>query len=92
MKYGDYGFDRDCGLGDEAVDSIIANVMASARALFPQQTAEAEAWITARLTSYGIDYAKYRAQQLYGNINEWLANPFVLLGIGLLGGYLISKR
>jgi hypothetical protein len=86
MKY------SNCNLGDADVDTIIANVMASARALFPQQTAEAEAWIASRLTSYGIDYAKYRAQQLYGGVNEWLSNPVVLLGVGLLGGYLLFRK
>jgi hypothetical protein len=83
---------QDYGLGDEQIDSIIRSVVESARSLFPQQTAEAEAWITARLANYGVDYAKYRAQQLYSSASEWLSNPVILIGLGLLGGYLVFKK
>ena len=79
-------------LGDEAIDTIIQNIIMSARSLFPEQTSEFEAWVTARMAAYGIDYAKYRAQQLYGTATDWLSNPVVLLGVGLLGGYLMFKR
>ena len=79
-------------LGDEAVDTIIKNIMTAARSLFPEQTSEFEAWVTARLAAYGIDYAKYRAQQLYGTATDWFSSPVILLGLGLLGGYLVFKR
>ncbi len=83
----------NAGLGaDSEVDKIIANVMASARALFPVQTSEAEAWIAARLASYGVDYARYKAQQYYGTASEFLSNPIILLGLGLFAGWVIFKR
>jgi hypothetical protein len=83
---------NSAGLGDEGIDQIIQNVINSARSLYPVQTAEAEAWIAARLANYGIDYARYRAQQMYGTATEWLSNPFILIGLGILGGYILSKR
>lgn len=80
------------GLGADDIDTIIQNVLASARSLYPVQTAEAEAWVTARLANYGIDYAKYRAQQLYGTASEWLSNPLIMLGLGLGIGYFVFRR
>ena len=82
----------NAGLGDEAIDRIIKNVIESARSIFPAQTAEAEAWIAARLANYGVDYAKYRAQQAYGTASEWLSNPLILIAIGLGAGYLFFRR
>lgn len=78
--------------GDENVDAVLRELMNTARSIWPEQTAEAEAWIAARAASYGIDYAKYKAGQAYQAASEWVSNPLILLGLGLLGGYLIFKR
>lgn len=95
------GFDVPCackgasGLGameESQIDALIANTVALARDIFPNQTQAAEEWISRRLMAYGIDYAKNRAGQFYGSVSEVLTNPFVVLGIGLFAGYLIFKR
>jgi len=82
------------GLGADTsqVDAIVLSVVEAARALFPEKTAEAEAYIQQRLFNYGVDYAKYKARQTYGTATELLSSPMVLLGLGLLGGYFMFKR
>jgi len=95
-RYFDQSCDCASGTGlaaeENTTDQIIRELTSSARALFPAQTAEAEAWIAKRAVNYGIDYAKYQAQQGYSTINEWLSNPIILLALGLGAGWLVFRR
>lgn len=79
-------------LGDDNVDALIQETLSIARAMFPEQTAKAEAWAMQRLTAYGINYAQYKAQQGYGALTDLFNNPWIVLGGGLLLGYLAFKR
>ncbi len=88
-----YGFDIHCDdLGEDQVDVIIQNVLSMARSLWPEKTAEAEAWVTQRLFNYGIDYSKYKAEMAYQTATQWLSSPAVLLGLGLFAGYLAFRK
>lgn len=93
-----HGFDHPCkcqtGLAGEPsnVDTLIAETMAAARSLFPEQTAQAESWAAQRLAAYGVNYAKYRAEQAYGSLAAIFDNPWIVLGSGLFIGYLLWKR
>lgn len=53
---------------------------AIARAIFPKETAKAEAWVTAEAKRLGVQYAKEKVQEAAVNPIVWAA-----LGLGAAG-------
>jgi hypothetical protein len=53
---------------------------AIATALFPKQTAKAQAWVTAEAKRLGMDYAQQYAQE---KVAEATTNPLVWAALGL---------
>lgn len=51
-----------------------------ARALFPTQTAKAQAWVTGEAKRLGVDYAQQYAQE---KVAEATTNPLVWAALGL---------
>lgn len=74
-------------LGETDTDRLVKNVMDTARGLFPEQTAQAEQWVNATLTQYGISYAKYQAEQKLALAQPWLESPIVWF----VGAFILIK-
>jgi hypothetical protein len=74
-------------LGESETDVVVRNILDSARSIFPVQTAEAEAWINARLADYGISYARYQAERMVSVTYPWLQNPLVWI----VGAWIVWK-
>ena len=80
--FGDEKMKTHFALGDTTTDEIVKMVINFARANWPTQTAEAEAWINQQLTNYGISYAKYQAEQASATLGQY--STLLWLGGGLL--------
>lgn len=75
------------------VDALVNNVRTIAQAIWGNdKVAEAEAWINQQLLQYGINYAKYKAQQAYGAVSEYLQNPIVVFGVGFIVAAMLFRR
>jgi len=74
-------------LGDDQTDIIIANILDTAREIWPERTAQAEDWINSQAASYGISYAKYQAERASMTVYPWLQSPITWI----VGAYILYR-
>ena len=73
---------------DEEKDELVKELVLMARQIFPNQTAEAEAWIDRQVKSYGFSYVKMRTAEAW---DLYSVNPLIWLAAGAAIFWMVKK-
>jgi len=75
-------------MSEEEKDALVKEMVLTARQLFPEQAAQAEAWIDRQLKSYGLSYVKLRLDEQW---EQHSVNPLLWFGLGIAVVWLVQK-